>query len=127
MVESGRSGELLAKSKGHLVGLAGFEHKKEDSIEERGGGRTLAGNQSGGGGGGAAFILLNLGFKIFLQKWQDAGDGLEEERRQNSSGYSNSNNTEQQLRGFINYNPSLGQYQLIYGFHKVKRKEEKSF
>ena len=85
----------------------------------------------------AVFVLLNLGSKIFLQKWLDAGDGLEEERRQNSSGYSNTTITEHDLRGFINYNPSLGQYQLIYGmiilamllagFIKVKREEEKMF
>ena len=65
------------------------------------------------------FILLNLGSKIFLQKWLDAGDGLEEERRQNSStSYSNTsylNNTPHDLKGFINYNPDLGKYQLIYG------------
>ena len=86
------------------------------------------------------FILLNLGSKIFLQKWLDAGDGLEEERRQNSSTYSNTsylNNTEHDLRGFINYNPYLGQYQLIYGMIilamllagliKVNREEEKIF
>ena len=62
----------------------------------------------------SVFILFNLSSRIFVQKWLDAGDGLEEERRQNSS-YQNTTNTDQDLRGFINDNPDLGTYQLIYG------------
>ena len=61
-----------------------------------------------------AFILANLSSKIFLQKWLDAGDGLEEERTQNNSLH-NTTNSEQDLRGFINDNPQLGIYQLVYG------------
>ena len=58
------------------------------------------------------FVLDRLFTTVFLQIWLDAGDGLEEVRRQNES-YSNL--TDHDFRGFVIYNPDLWKYQLGYG------------
>ena len=59
-----------------------------------------------------AFVITRLVTAIWVQLWLDAGDGLEEYRLQNSS-YTGL--AEDQLKGLINDNPKLWQYQLIYG------------
>ena len=61
------------------------------------------------------FILIRLSSAIFLKRWLDAGDGLEEERRQNGSFYNMTDtDTVVKFKGFINDNPDLWQYQLGY-------------
>ena len=60
------------------------------------------------------FVLTRQFSSIFLQEWLDAGDGLEEVRRQNISDY-NVTNTDHDLKGYINDRPDLWKYQLGYG------------
>ena len=58
------------------------------------------------------FVVTRLLTAIWVQIWMDAGDGLEDYRVQNRSF---SGASEAQLKGLINDNPNLGQYQLGYG------------
>ena len=58
------------------------------------------------------FVITRLMTAIWVQIWMDAGDGLEDYRKQNISF---SDVSELELRGLINNNPNLWLYQLIYG------------
>jgi len=60
----------------------------------------------------ALFSIIRLASSIWLQVWMDAGDGLEDERRENSS--LSSNMTESELKGFVTHNPNLWEYQAIH-------------
>ncbi|PSN51489.1 Multidrug resistance-associated protein 5 [Blattella germanica] len=62
------------------------------------------------------FTLSRLSSGVWLQVWLDHGDGLEEERRLNLTLYNmTTNKTEEELKGFVNNNPDLWFYQLVYG------------
>ena len=62
-----------------------------------------------------AFIITRLFDRIYLNFWLNQGDGLEQERRHNASlDNINVTLTDQDYRGFINYNPDLWKYQLGY-------------
>ena len=49
-----------------------------------------------------------------LQVWTDDGDGMEALRLSNASWVA-ANHTEEETKGFLNHNPKLGFYQLVYG------------
>ncbi|XP_046999518.1 ATP-binding cassette sub-family C member 5-like isoform X1 [Schistocerca americana] len=58
------------------------------------------------------FTLSRLGAGVWLQIWLDEGDGKEGERIYNVTHY---NQTFDNMKGFVNDNPFLWFYQLIYG------------
>ena len=60
------------------------------------------------------FVVLRLATAIWLQVWIDDGDGMEDLRRDNAS-WTTATHSKEEFTGFINYNPRLGYYQLIYG------------
>ena len=57
------------------------------------------------------FIVIRMFDRIYLQKWLDQGDGMQEIRKLNVSFV---NATEHVIKGYINYNPNLWKYQLGY-------------
>ncbi|KAJ4445532.1 hypothetical protein ANN_12212 [Periplaneta americana] len=60
------------------------------------------------------FTLSRMSSGVWLQIWLDQGDGKEADRRINDTEY-NLNMTEEELKGFVNDNPHLWFFQLIYG------------
>ena len=58
------------------------------------------------------FVIARLVTAVWVQIWLDAGDGLEDYRLKNTSF---AGLEEDKLKGLINDNPKLWQYQLIYG------------
>lgn len=61
------------------------------------------------------FTLSRLSSGIWLQIWLDKGDGLEAARRENMTLYNLTNMTEEELKGYVNDNPDLYFYQLVFG------------
>lgn len=61
------------------------------------------------------FTLSRLSSGVWLQIWLDQGDGLEASRKENMTLYNLTNMTEEELKGFVNDNPDLFFYQLVYG------------
>ncbi|XP_033609843.1 multidrug resistance-associated protein 5 isoform X2 [Cryptotermes secundus] len=61
------------------------------------------------------FTLSRMSTGIWLQIWLDQGDGLEAERKENITRYNLTNMTEEELKGYVNDNPDLWFYQLMYG------------
>ena len=57
------------------------------------------------------FIVIRMFDRIYLQKWLDQGDGMQEIRKLNVSFV---NATDHVIKGYINYNPDLWKYQLGY-------------
>ena len=57
------------------------------------------------------FIVIRMFDRIYLQKWLDQGDGMQEMRKLNVSFV---NATDHVIKGYINYNPDLWKYQLGY-------------
>ena len=58
------------------------------------------------------FVITRLLTSIWIQIWMDAGDGMEDLRRTNSS--DGSSLSDDELKGLINNNPKLWLYQLVY-------------
>lgn len=61
-----------------------------------------------------SFGLCRLFTTIWLQVWVDAGDGQEAARRANTT-WLETEHTEEQWKGDLNYHPRLWLYQLVYG------------